>query len=338
MAALYITSFEKGVGKTTISAGLGKHMLDDGRKVGFFKPLLSDNIEAKREDGDSDTAFMKKILALEEPLNSLCPLIGGADNLDGKVKKAYGQISQGKDMVIAEGSCEPVLSCQQVVADLGAKVIVVAGYAEESPGAEAIKKYQSFGKSLLGVVLNKIPRSQLKSVRDKISARFAEAGIKILGILPEDRTLSALTIGEMAEHLHGEILNSAEQSVALVENYMLGAMIVDSGLEYFGRKTNKAAVLKGDRPDMQLAALETQTSCLVLSGEEATTDDVSYRAEDRKVPIIATKEEIPAIIASIEDALGEARFHQEKKLPRLAELMEQHCDFTAIYQGLDLAE
>jgi len=338
LAALYITSFEKGVGKTTISVGLGKHMFDDGRKVGFFKLLLIDTKETKKEGGDSDAAFMKQIFALAEPLDSLCPLIGGADNLTGKVKKAYGQVSQGKDVVIVEGSCEPVPACQQVVAALGAKVIVVAGYAEELPGVEAIKSYQSFGESLLGVVLNKVPQSQLEYVRDRTSARFAEAGINILGVLPEDRALSALTIGELAEHLHGEILNSAEQSAELVENYMLGAMIVDSGLEYFGRKTNKAAVLKGDRPDMQLAALETPTSCLVLSGETAITDDVSYRAENRKVPVIATKEEVPAIIASIEDAVGEARFHQEKKLPRLTEIMEQHCDFTAIYQGLGLAK
>ena len=47
---------------------------------------------------------------------------------------------------------------------------------------------------------------------------------------------------------------------------MLGAMVVDSGLDYFGRKSNKAAIIQQDRPDMQLAALETPTSCLVLSG------------------------------------------------------------------------
>ena len=33
MAVLYIISLEKGMGKTTICAGLGKHLMDDGKKV-----------------------------------------------------------------------------------------------------------------------------------------------------------------------------------------------------------------------------------------------------------------------------------------------------------------
>ena len=41
---------------------------------------------------------------------------------------------------------------------------------------------------------------------------------------------------------------------------------------------------------------------------------------------------------SIEDVLGKVRFNQEKKLPRLTEIMEQHFDFQAVYQGLGLAD
>jgi len=331
LAALYVTSLEKGAGKTTICAGLGKRLIADGRKVGFLKPLL-------KGGSDSDAAFMKQILDLEVPLDNLCPPISAADNLAAKVKQAYDRVSQGKDVVIVEGSGEQISSCHQVAAALGAKVIVVAGYTVNLTEAEVIKSYQGFGENLLGVVLNKVPRSQLEPVRDEIVAPFNKAGINILGVLPEDRTLSALTVAELAEHIQGEILNSAEQSAELVENYMLGAMVVDSGLEYFGRKTNKAAVLRSERPDMQLAALETPTRCLVLSGETAIIDDVSYRAENRQVPIITTREKVPAIIASIEDTLGESRFNQEKKLPRLAEIMEQHCDLTAIHRGLGLAQ
>ena len=91
----------------------------------------------------------------------------------------------------------------------------------------------------------------------QVSPLFNNAGIPVLGEIPEDRALLTITIGEVAAAIQGEILNNAEKSPELVENIMLGAMSVDSGLEYFGRKGNKAVIVKNDRPDLQLAALET---------------------------------------------------------------------------------
>lgn len=333
MVALYVVSAEAAVGKTTIGAGVGKYLLGDGKKVGFLKPIIAD----KRQDGDSDAVFMKQILALPEPADSLCPLAS-------KVKQAYAKASQDKDVVIVEGVCgqspDDNLSkaSYEIVEALKARVIVVEGYSNQSPRAKFTTSYKGFGENLLGIVLNKIPRSQLKRVSDEISPQFDEAGINILGVLPEDRTLFTLTIGELADHIQGEILNNAEKSAELVENFMVGAMCVDSGLEYFGRKTNKAAVVRDDRPDMQMAALETSTRCLVISGNTVPIYSVRYRAEDKGVPIILTKSDTSAIVKNIEDALDKARFNQEKKLLKLTEIMEQHLNFQAIYRGLGLAD
>lgn len=49
----------------------------------------------------------------------------------------------------------------------------------------------------------------------------------------------------------------------MVEHLMIGAMDVDSALTYFRRKPNKAVITGGDRPDIQLAALETSTKCTI---------------------------------------------------------------------------
>ena len=42
-------------------------------------------------------------------------------------------------------------------------------------------------------------------------------------------------------------------------------------------------------------------------------------------------------VMGIEDALGKTRFNQEKKLPKLTEIMEQHFDFMTVYKGMGLA-
>jgi len=341
LVALYVVSSEEAAGKTTIGAGVGKYLLGDGKKVGFFKPIIAD--KRPGEDGDTDTVFIKQVLALSEPVDSLCPLISGEGPLANKVKQAYAKVSQGKDVVIVEGRCgqspDDNLSkaSYQIVEALKAKVIIVAGYSTQSSTAKFINTYKGFGKNLLGIVLNKVPRSQLKRVSDGISPQFDEAGINILGILPEDRALLTLTIGELADYIQGEILNNAEKSAELVENFMVGALTINTGLDYFSRKTDKAAVVKDNRPDMQLSALETSTKCLVVSGNTAPVYSVRYRAEDKGIPIILTKSDPSTIVESIEDALDKARFNQEKKLPKLTQIMEQHLSFQAISKGLGLA-
>jgi len=334
LAALYVTSLYAGVGKTAVCAGLSWHLLSDGKRVGFFKPLVSD-IKSP-EAIDSDVEFIKRVLALAEPLDSLCPVIGRQGNLTNSIKEAYAKVCTGKDVVIVEGvwrqrpGGKPIEASCEVVAALDARVIVVEPYSEELSKRKSIDGYKDFGPYLLGVVVNKVPRSRVKHLYNQLS------GVNILGILPEDRVLLSLTVGELAEHVQGEILNCADKSAELVENLMLGAMTVDPGPVYFGRKANKAVVVRGERPDMQLAALETSNKCLVLSGGVSPIHTVLRRAEDKGIPIILTQGDTISVVNSIERILGKTRFNQVEKLPRLSEIMEQQFNFQTIYKGLGL--
>ena len=333
MAALYITSPQAGAGKTMVCAGLGRYLKGKGKKVGFFKPLVA-AIKSK-ETADSDAAFMRRILSLKEPLEDLCPVIGGEGKLASRVKQAYARVAKGKDVVIIEGiwrqrpGGKPVEASYEIVKALDARVIIVEAYSPDLFKTNLADKYQGFGKDLLGVVINKVPLSRVEAVR--------KLGGVVLGVIPEDRTLLGLTVAELAKLVEGKIVNDAGKSAELVENYMLGALGVDSGLDYFGRKDNKAVVVKGERPDMQLAALETSTKCLVISGDGEPIYDVRRSAEEKAIPIIITAEDTASVMESVEQALGMTKFNQEKKLPRLAEIMKQGFDFKSLSKGLGLA-
>jgi BioD-like phosphotransacetylase family protein len=330
LAALYITSPQAGAGKTLVCAGLGRHLKSQGKKVGFFKPLVA-AIKSK-EAADSDTAFIKSILSLKEPLEDLCPVIGGEGDVAKKVKQAYEKVAEGKDIVIVEGiwrrrpGAKLAESSYEIAKALEAKVIVVEGYSPDLLGTKPADKYRGFG-NLLGVVVNKVPLARMEAV--------VELG-GVVGIIPEDRTLLSLSVAELAELSGGRIVNDVGKSAELVENYMLGALGVDSGLDYFGRKVNKAVVVKGERPDMQLAALQTSTRCLVISGDGEPIYEVLQSAGDKGIPVIVTDENTTLVMESIERALGMTKFNQPEKLPRLAEVMKDF-DFEALYQGLGLA-
>ena len=319
MVALHIVSAEEGAGKTTIGVSVGKHLLSDGKNVGFLRPA----------GGNGDATFMKQALGLTESADALCPPVT-------KLREAMTRIAGDKDVIIVEGSGGSDESGLAVPEIPDARVIIVGSFSGQSFPSPFLKMGKAFGENLLGVVLNKVPKSQLKRLTEELSVELEAAGIRLLGVLPEDRTLLSLTVAELADAVQGKILNSAERSAELVENLMVGAMSVDSGLDYFGRKPNKAVIVRDDRPDMQMAALETSTRCLVISGGTAPVDSVRYTAESKGVPIIVTGNDTDTIVKDIEEALGRARFNQEKKLLRLAELVESHLDFPAICRGLGL--
>jgi len=335
LVALYVVSAEGAAGKTAICAGLGNHFQKTGQKVGFLKT-------ARNGAQDGDAAFMKRALALPEAAESLCLSLADVGTAD-RIKEAYDRIAQGKDLVIVEGTIglSPDDSASQISFEIAralpARVIILAGYAAKTPFKLA-ESYRGFGDNWLGLVVNKVPATQLPRVRAEASSQCDKAGTKLLGVLPEDRALFTMTVAELVEGIQGKILNPAEQASEPIENFMLGAMVVDSGLDYFGRKNNKAVIIHGDRPDMQLAALDTATRCLVLSNSSRPpTHNVMAKAVKKGIPVILAEKDTGSIIAEIEQALERARFNQERKLPRLAELMRHHLDWKAIAEGVRLA-
>jgi hypothetical protein len=308
LGVLYIVSAEEFAGKTAVCAGIAINLLNQGKNVGYLRPQT----DGKKSDGD--IAFMKQSLGLEDVVNA-------------------PDLIKGRDIVLVESRIGPKVSDAKnvlgAVKEMKARVIAVEAYTGQD--SKYIDIYKWFSDSLLGVVLNKVPASQLKGVKEKAAAKFGAAGIKVLGVIPENRVILAITIGELADIIKGKILNNPEKSGELVENYMLGAMVVGSGVDYFVRKSNKAAIIHQDRPDMQLAALETPTKCLVLSGSsQPPIYNIIQKAGSRGVPVIATDASTAEIIAGIEEALHKSRLHQQKKLSGLGELIKQNLDIKAV--------
>ncbi len=334
MVALYVTSSEKGSGKTAVCAGLGSHLLSGGKKVGFFKPVISDGTTTSARV-DSDTEFIKGLFPLAESTETLSPVISSRGSLAVSIKETCAKVSQGKDVVIIEGISDQYWAAGEITEALDARVIIVEPYSRGLP--KMVENTRTIGKSLLGVVLNKVPKTRMEQARTEASAQLEKAGVSLLGVLPEDRILLTLTIGELAECVQGEIIYGAEQSAELVENLMLGALALDPGPDYFGRKDNKAVVLKSERSDMQMAAMETSSRCLVLTGDTPLNPVVLNTAEKKHIPIILARDNIPALVANIEDALVKTRFNQQNKLPKLTEVMKQHLDFQKIVDGLGLS-
>ena len=350
MVNLYIASLEPA-GKTAVCASIGRKMIAKGKKVGFFIPVhISENSEM---DGYKDVTFMKETLGLQDSPEKIAPfslsvqelwegLTDDSGEFIQQVKKACASIAKGKDVVIMKGlsgvSTDNVstLACYKFVESMNAKAILVMRYSANLNPSKIARVVDELGKRLLGIIISFVPESKLNIIRKSMTALFSEAGVNVLGVFPEVRTLLGMTVNELAEALEGELLTCRENTGELVENVMAGAMTIDSGIDYFSRKANKAVIVSGERSDMQMAALETATRCLVLTNNIRPIDAVIYQAQNKNIPVMMVKKDTAGTIADVERALTRSSFNSPQKLKKFEEIIDKDLDFGAIYSALGL--
>jgi BioD-like phosphotransacetylase family protein len=353
MANLYVTSGETFSGKSAICISLGLHFRRDGLSVGYMKPV---NINCPLCDGqafDEDVNFARQVLEMPEPAAWLNPvaltpakmeqqLRGPEIDYEPRLLEAFAKVSAGRDMMVLEGGRSlregyiAGLPPKKVVDLLDAKVLLVLKYDPTLMVDRARTALNYFGDSLIGVVLNVVPRPQVEWMQTTVVPYLKRYGLPVLGLLPMDQLLSAPSVSELADGLHAEILVSIENSEQLVEHMLVGAMSAESALTHFRRKPNKAVITGGDRADIQMAALNTSTRCLILTGNLYPNPQVLNRAEELSVPVLLTNLDTLNTVEIVEGYFARSRFQQPKKIERFATLLEEHFDFTELYAALGI--
>jgi hypothetical protein len=317
VVTIFIASLSSGAGKTAICAGLGKYLMNQGKKVGYLTPVIG------KGNAKADASFMKEILALPESLDFICPNFESENQLAASIKKLIDVVSGGKDVVLVESSDT------NAAKEASAKVILAVTY-EELTGNKAIPAYKIIGQQAAGIVINKVPTSQLHDVWTDKAPSMREASVNILGVLPEDRALLTFNLDELARLIDGNFAYATEKAEEIPTSFMLGAMTVDSGLPYFNRMSNKVAIVRGERPDMQMAALHTSTLAMVVTCDHAMIPQVKNLAEDKKVPVILTKYDCTTVANRIEESILKTRFHQKRKVDKILDLMSKGFDFQLL--------
>jgi len=344
MAALYIAAVGESAGKSTICAGLGRKLQAKGKKVGFLKPVCG-----SADGSDKDAEFMKQLLGLDEPVEALCPVSSSIEELAATldeqeppwiktIEKAYSAVSQGKDVVILEGmsgfeaGSDSARIAGRIVEALKTRAILIVSGDADLDGEQIVAAAKMLADNLQGVIFNAVPEHRMPIVKNRIVPILERDGIRVLGVLPEDRALLSVTVEKLAEHIEGSILNSQDRAGELVESLMVGALSVDSALSYLTLKSNKAVITRGDRPDIQLAALETSTRCLVLTDNIDPAPVILGRARELEVPIVLVKRDTTGTMEALEGVFDTAAFYDEKKVERMGNMLETYLDLEAVYQ------
>ncbi len=355
MVTLYIISTTPYAGKTALCVALGRRFRKDGYRIGYMRPVTTTKARIGECMVDEEAELMRQTLSLEDPVYSIWPvcldpatveavLHGEGEDYMKMITDAFAQVSKDKDIVLLESGsrCSQGmgvgLSCDRVADELGAKALLVAKYDVSTVVVidDLLADKQRLGDKVLGVVLNAVDRDRVDYVRELVVPFLEKNGLPVLAVLPADRVLNSVTVSQLVDDLQGEVICRPDLGNELVENLMIGAMSVDASLSYFRRSLNKAVITGGDRPDIQLAALETSTKCLVLTGNFHPNPLIINRAEEAGVPIILVKHDTMATVQLVQDSFRKIRFHHPKRIDRFERIVGERFDFAALYQALGL--
>ncbi len=349
MKYLLVASTEACSGKSATILGIADRLQEKGIEIAYVQPVVTVNAANPAIDGD--LRLMAEALSLPPERLGL-PLLGlnaerTIERLTGNDDRDYIQLLKHSvqlpgNLVILEGGANLHegslfdLATVQVAEALDAGVLLVNRYHPISTIDLLVSAQQQLGNRLLGCVINDIPRDRVETVQTSLVPYLERIGIPVFGVVHRNGLLRSVTVKQLVEQLDAEILCRPDRLDLMVESLSIGAMNVNSALEYFRRGNNMAVVTGGDRADIQLAALETSTQCLILTGHLSPQPFILSRAEDLEIPILSVDLDTLTTVEIIDRAFGQVRLQEPIKINCARELFRNHCEIDRLISMLGI--
>jgi len=348
---LLIGSTESYSGKSAVILGLAHQLKEKQLDIAYGKPLGTCWNEPRTDAIDEDVKFFAQSLNL--PSDRITPTlfflseeavakrIKGEDTVDYRAQLAKYLDVAGGELVLLEGPGtldEGSLfdfSLLDAANTIDASILLVSRWQSLLSVHKLLSAKRLLGDRLLGVVLNDVPENQIKMVQSEVRPFLEKRHVPVLGILPRSALLRSVSVRELVKQLKAEVLCRSDRLDLLVESLTIGAMDVNSALKYFSKGRNMAVVTGGDRTEIQLAALETSTQCLILTGHIRPTDLILSRAEDLEIPILSVDLDTLSTVEIIDRAFGQVRLQEPIKVECIRQLMAEHFDIDRLLAKLD---
>ena len=313
MPTIFITG-PAASGKTSLAYGLLSRLRDAGRSAAYCKPF------SPTPGADADHAFASGVLA-----DALGISVGPAPRpLDGGVADASAVIAelgrQHENVIVEAADGSPA---GELAAVVNARVIKVRAYAPEQDwGVAADEAAGHWGARLDMLVINAVPPYRQNIVSEGEAESWAEVDALVI---PESRVMLAPTVAQIGERLDAVWTLEPVNADALVERFLIGGNIMDNGPTYYGRYKNQAVITRAQRPDIQLASMLPQTSCLVLTGPGEPTEYVKAEARERDIPLLQVSMPTIDVADALDRLIDAATPHSLAKVRHYAALLQQHA-------------
>ncbi len=273
---IYITNTERRTGRSLVALGVLKLMLSKVSKVGYFRPIIADYPQGKRDNHiETMLSYFNLDMEYKEAYGFTMSQVvkyknmGQEDRLIEKIIEKYKTIEEKYDVVLVEGSdfagkgvaIEFDLSAE-IAKNLSLPTILVSS-AKNKDLADAVsnldlavKVYAEKDVEVQAVFMNMVDESECDLMKEELGKVIPSE--TVIGVIPEIKKLSSPTIQEIYEEIGGRILFGEALLSKYAERYDVGAMQLRNYLERV--EENSLIITPGDRSDIILGALQANES------------------------------------------------------------------------------
>lgn len=328
MASLNLISNGPGAGKTCLAGALAVRHSELGKRVAYYKPL------SLSPDSDPDVGFLANLLeGLGSPQEGAPPPLTLSnlpdqapasldDERAAEIEAAISGLEARFDLVLVDWAAP--------VAPAGRPLVLVYGCSGDEPAGATVNAVtemaDGLGDDLARVVLNHVPRHRRREISDQAIALLKERGLPMMGAIPEDREMLALTLKQVADFLDGQWVREPTDGQVWVDRFLIGGNILDSGPNYLGRYPNQAVITRAARPDIQMASLMCGTKLLILTGGEDPTEYIRVEAQKKDASLLLVPGNTLDTAESLGGLVDLANPYSRHKLARFGELADRHLE------------
>ncbi len=359
--SLYISTTESGSGKALVSLGIMEMILNKTPKVGFFRPVISDDSPDKL---DEDIELIRQYFNLKQSYemsfgakkSELAELLTHQhfDSVLQKIIAKYKALQKICDFILCEGSdylsdssaFEFNLNAE-IAQNLGCPILILAN-ADQRSVEDALQQiswsHDSFvdkGCSILGIILNKANPDITLSLKTALYKIYHQYNY-VLAVIPYDQRLSSPRIKDIAEQLKAEILYGHDRLDSLASNVLVAAMQMQNALDWL--TDHSLIIAPGDRGDIIIGMIQAHystnypyLSALLLSGGYYP-DKAIVRLIDGlpdPPPILLVKTDTFSTATLVKKVHSTLRADDQQKIALSIEFFDKNVDLAVLETQLN---
>jgi len=354
--SIYVAASSQHVGKTTSTLGIVSGLQQSGFSVGYSKPVGQNHLEINGAKVDKDAVLFADLLSFEivPSIHSPVILAAGATKtildepnlyskkLDEMVLNAKKQIQEQCDIVIYEGTGHvgvgsvANLSNARVAKMLEAEVIMIV---EGGIGSTidmlnmCLSLFREEGVPIMGVIVNKVYPEKIEMVKKYVGGWLESHGIKLLGILPYDKTLGYPLIWTIAKAVKGVFEFFEERGYQKIDKLLAGSLlksedleasedillvvssrVIDDALKYIRDYHNKKKLMK------------SPIAGIVVTGDGSLSRRSTRYVKENKIPVMRTDLDTYAVVINFSKLEVKINRKTPWKIAKAIELVKENVE------------
>ncbi|MCK5774402.1 MAG: AAA family ATPase [Thermoplasmata archaeon] len=334
MKRIVIASVKKGAGKTSLIVGLARNLKV---RVGYVKPFGERVIYRNKEIQDLDSSLMKDILHLGGEASEMSigydhsklRYLYDKEKICGKLMEMAETAGEDKDVLLVEGGditsgASVHLDPISIARGISGKLVFVVSGDDDTimDDITFVRRYVDMENvDFAGVVVNKV--QNVSRFRQDHLKKIREKGVPVLGVLPYKKELNYLTMNFISDSITAKVLAGEEGLGNRVKTVLVGSLSADRALNspHFHRE-NKLIITAGDRHDMILGALGSNTAGVLLTNNILPSSKLLALAGEKSIPLLLVSADTFQVAKMIDDMEPLLTSCDEERIALLEEMVK----------------